>query len=348
MATHPAPLKRARLGTDVFQTPRGLPHVGLPPQSVPTHPAIVKLSHALYSIALNHPDHSPLAQKFSNTHPSLQSAFREQSIARLQTFSQGTLGGALRAWRRYVGFLARLPPPEPSPFPVDPGNLTVFLSWVGQGHEATKASDSKRRLKGGAEGAKTVRSGLNFLRSHLELPFPTLDIDVRAAGSDAPTNRRGPAPPAQPAELEAMGRMAKCPNLVAAFVGLAAIVIVRGGIRFEHSRRSRLLELNSRGGHGFNARKAKLGRVVAPRPLSSSLCRKLFLTLAPFPLEPWADIASSWGNCFRKNRTLFSQGSCPRAPLWPQRLGFLISPCPCMCLTLHCGTPPPWQHPRLR
>ena len=55
---------------------------------------------------------------------------------------------------------------------------------------------------------QSVRSGLALLRTHLELLFPTDDVDVRAAGGDAPVRSKGQAIPASPADLEAMGRMA--------------------------------------------------------------------------------------------------------------------------------------------
>ena len=193
-SSHPPPKKR-RLDPAPLTQPREIPHVGMPAKPLSVDPSVVKVAQALFSITLAHPTHCPQARKFSKTHPSLRSSFKSQCVARLHAFSKGTLCGALRAWRRYIGFLARLPAPTPPPFPADPGNVSVFLQWVSRGENLTKAIDdsSKRVLRGGGGAVQSIRSGLAFLNAHLRLPFPTDDIDVRAAGGDAPVMSKGQA-----------------------------------------------------------------------------------------------------------------------------------------------------------
>ena len=115
-------------------------------------------------------------------HPSIRAEFRSQAVSRLQAFSESSLRGALRAWRRYLGFLARLSHPSPPPLPADPANLSVFWSWVAKGDERSAALDGTSRLQGGGSGAQAVRSGLAFLARHLEMPIPVKDIDVISVG----------------------------------------------------------------------------------------------------------------------------------------------------------------------
>ena len=68
------------------------------------------------------------------------------------------------------------------------------------------------------------------------------DIDVVSPGVDASVKPRGQATPVSPAMLEVIGDLAEPSKKVISIVGQALIAIIRGGVRFEQSRRSRLLE----------------------------------------------------------------------------------------------------------
>ena len=57
VASHTPIPKRPRYGADAIHTPMGLMYGGLPSSSAPVPPAIIILSHAIYSLALNSPNH---------------------------------------------------------------------------------------------------------------------------------------------------------------------------------------------------------------------------------------------------------------------------------------------------
>ena len=129
--------------------------------------------------------------------------------------------------------------------------LAVFLAHVGAGNKDTAqestSGKAKGNVRGGGAGARAVMAGLVFLRDHLEMDLPVDDPDVRSAGVNAPIKRKGQAVPASPGDLNALGEIASAPNKIASFFGLAVIVILRAGIRFEHSRRSTLQSYDAAG-----------------------------------------------------------------------------------------------------
>ena len=209
------------------------------------------LAGILINIASTFPNHCTKSAKLHNPHPTIRAEFRSNLESHLCSFSASCLGGAVSAWRRYSSFLKRLPPPSPPPFPVDPAVLAVFLAHVGAGNkdtaQASATGKARGNVRGGGSGARAVQAGLVFLRDHLEMELPMDDPDVRSAGINAPIKRKGQATPASPGDLHALGEIASSPNKIASFFGLAVIVILRAGIRYEHSRRSTLQSFDAAG-----------------------------------------------------------------------------------------------------
>ena len=119
--------------------------------------------------------------------------------------------------------------------------------------------------------------------------------------------------------------MAKCPNLVAAFVGLAAIVIVRGGIRFEHSRRSRLLELNSRGAW-FQCEKGKAREGGRPAPPFKFFVPEVISNSGPFPVGAVGRYCELLGKLFSERPNFILPGFVPACASMASATGFCDKP----------------------
>ena len=184
---------------------------------------------------------------------------------------------------------------------------------------------------------QSVRGGLAFLRAHLEMPFPTDDVDVRSAGNDAPTRSKGQAIPASPSDLEAMGRMARSSNMVVAFVGLASIVIVRGGIRFEHSRRSRLLEVDASGAW-FQCDKGKSREGGRPAPPFKFFVPEVSIKSGPFPHGCVGRYCSLLKKLFSENPPFILPGFAPACASLASATGFSPKP-----MSLHVFNTALWQ-----
>ena len=115
-----------------------------------------------------------------------------------------------------------------------------------------------------------------------------------------------------PCILKAIGSLAVAPNKVISFFGQALIAILRGGIRFEHSRRSRLLEFSSAGAwFECSAGKARKDGKPPPPPY------KFFVPevsegRGPFP------VGCVQKYCERLKRLYQGEASWMQSALWPR------------------------------
>ena len=198
--------------------------------------------------------------------------------------------------------------PRPPPLPAQASYLSVFLVFVGRGDKTTKASKSGK-LKGGGGAARSVLNGLVFLRDHLELQLPVDDTDVRSSGVDAPVARRGQATPASPQVLRALGTLAASRNKIVSFFAQATIVMIRGGLRFEHSRRS-TLESCSEDGAWFVCSMGKKRKDGQPAPPFRFYVPEVRTSTGPFP----KGLVSNY--CARLRR-LFKDAKFMQPALWP-------------------------------
>ena len=79
---------------------------------------------------------SPKAVKLQDASPEWIGDFEESICKRIMSFSDNSLSGALRAWRRWVTFLERSLG-DATPEPADPVVMTIFLEYVGHGNPKT-------------------------------------------------------------------------------------------------------------------------------------------------------------------------------------------------------------------
>ena len=129
------------------------------------------------------------------------------------------------------------------------------------------------------------------------MPGGLVRAHVKTAGFDAPVKKRGPANPAAPSDLKALGDMAAAPNKIASFFALGVMVIVRGGIRFEHSCRSKLLSCDASGAWFWcsegkarkNGQKAPPFKFFVPEVLEQS---------GPFPAGSVGRFCKRWKKAF--------------------------------------------------
>ena len=145
------------------------------------------------------------------------------------------------------------PSPNSSPFPGGSGrdhSLSCARGRRGQDYCSrvhVEEVERKCSRRGWGGGARAVRAGLVLLRDHLEMNLPMSGVDVRTSGISALVKSKGQATPASPGNLHALGKLASSSNKVASFFGLGVVAILRGGIRHEHSRQSRLESFDAAG-----------------------------------------------------------------------------------------------------
>ena len=105
------PLKPARHTTRKgLQTRHGISVTGAAsaPSGDTANPRLRGDVFTLLDIITDHPLHCTRVNKWRNCHPTIRRELLEQTVSRSCSFSAGVLGGAVRAWRRYLSF-----PPDP-------------------------------------------------------------------------------------------------------------------------------------------------------------------------------------------------------------------------------------------
>ena len=140
--------------------------------------------------------------------------------------------------------------------------LQLFLSAVQKGF------GNKRKNAGGPFAAKKALAGLAFLAQHLTFPLevfllkipPTLPEDSKATKT-----RNSPLYPRDLAVLRLWAHGETGDNAVVKHVAVLALLLVSGGVRFQHAQRSYLLR-ETEEGLVFHCKRGKNRKGGQPAP----------------------------------------------------------------------------------
>ena len=238
------------------------------------------LARALWQIVVDFPQHSEKTDKVESCPTAIREAYVTQIQSRIASLSTGALSQALNAWKRWCTFCCSTLD-NVAPLPATEATIAVFLELVGAGKEDTTASGKKKR-RGGGGAARAVRAGFATIQDHLEINMHVRDVEARTAGQHHPTKGKGQAQVASPADLSNVGALCASENKVAALAAGGIIVIVRGGVRFAHAQRSKLIECTPQGAL-FECAEGKTRQEGKPPPPFQWWVPEVMADTGPFP-----------------------------------------------------------------
>lgn len=208
-----------------------------------------RLAEALLEVLRSCPT-SPKAVKLRDAALECVDDFEKSIRTRLMSFSDNSLSGALRAWRRWVTFLERSFG-DATFEPADPVVMTIFLEYVGQGNPKTHTG--RQHKSAGGQGAESLRNSLASLENHPELRLAMRDPDVIAAGAAAPARRQRRTERFKATDVLALTKLTECRNELVTFLAQGVLVTKRGGVRIRHAQRSTLVSSDKSGAIFFCA-----------------------------------------------------------------------------------------------
>ena len=238
------------------------------------------LARALWQIVVDFPMHTEKTGKVESCPPSIREAYVSQIQNRIASLSTGALSQALNAWKRWCTFCSLTLTNVP-PLPATEATIAVFLELVGAGKDDT-ATSGKRKRKGGGGAARAVRAGLATIQDHLEIELHVRDVEVRTAGQHHPTKGKGQAQVTSPSDLLNIGTLCASENKVAALVAAGIVIITRGGVRYAHAQRSKLIECTPQGAL-FECSEGKSRHEGKPAPPFQWWVPEVTSDTGPFP-----------------------------------------------------------------